>query len=167
MKKKHWDWLEKEINKLEDKEKLCRYFLTKPSYEGDKEFKFSSFSIDSWIYNISKIENIEFKCFKKHNKKFEKIQSQLIRDVGKPDFVLKIPFWINRLNSVCLSSNGSISNEFAKFIKAMFIHCLFFNFRYVNHTSVNMNKMTYRAIDFVEEQIEFIRKLKTIINNGQ
>ena len=46
----------------------------------------------------------------------------------------------------------------------MFIHYLFFRFRHLNHTSVNMNKMTYRAIDFVEEQIEFIEKLKTIIN---
>lgn len=42
--------------------------------------------------------------------------------------------------------------------------CLFFNFRYINCTFVNMNKMTYKAIDFVEEQIEFVEKLKTIIH---
>ena len=165
MKKKHWDWLKIELDKLEHKSNID-YFLTTTYFRPKFLFHIPK-TIEYWEdclkNNISFEKNIKDKIILKTYKKIEKFTSQLIRDLDRPDYIEKIPFWIHRINTIH-AFDDITTQKFREYLKYLFIANPLRFSKNINRNAITRTKISQDKFYFIEEQIEFIEKLKTIIH---
>ena len=163
MKKKHWDWLEKEISKPEH-EKNIDYFL---NYSYKSEFSYYipktiEYWEDCFKNNTSFEKNIKDKIILKTYKKVEKFRSQLTRDLNRPDYIEKIPFWIHRINTT-YAFDGVTTQKFREYLKYLFIANLLRFSKNINRGAIPRTKISQDKFYFIEEQVQFTSKLKMIL----
>jgi len=163
MKKKHWDWLKIELDKSEHKPNI-EYFLTttyyrpKFSYHTPKTIEYWG---DYFKNNTSFEKKIKDKIILKTDRKVEKFVSQLTRDLDRADYIEKIPFWIHRINTI-YAFDDITTQKFREYLKYLFISNLLSFSKNINRKAIPKTKISQTKLTFIEEQIEFTNKLKTM-----